>query len=420
MNIPFHFQVSLSLITGLILGIALEPYQAQSAVSMLTSLAFIIGQLFLRIMFLAVLPMVFCALSLSVCKISQEKKLSEVGSKTFLGGLTLALIAACLALVIVNAFPANSSIQESLPSSTFNFSLPEVPNLTWTAQSIVDLFPKNPLEAATNAFNKKMGLLSFLIVTLLFGISLARCEERRSESLKRGLDSILALSEQLVLLGLSLAPLAVGCLVFHSVSQFGTALIFILARYVCLVLLGLTLHQFVTYGSAIFFFSPFSPKEFFTQIRPVMLTAFSTSSSNATLPVSIQTAKKLGLNQATSHFVLSIGATMNQNGSGLYEGITAIFLSQVYGVELPLLKQLLIMFSAMAASIGTAGVPGGTLPFLMLILPSIGVPEESIALILGVERLLDMSRTVVNVTGDLVLASCLEPKRQLEESPALS
>jgi DAACS family dicarboxylate/amino acid:cation (Na+ or H+) symporter len=202
-----------------------------------------------------------------------------------------------------------------------------------------------------------------------------------------------------------LAPIGVACLAFALTATLGIDLVRSLGYYAAVVILGLALHQFGTYSLFLKFVARRSPWQFFKDIEEPMLTAFSTSSSNATLPVSLRVAEeKLKLPPQISRFVLTVGASANQNGTALYEGVTVLFLAQVFGVDLSLGQQFIVALMCIMAGLGTAGVPGGSLPLVVGVLVTIGVPGESIAIILGIDRLLDMCRTTLNVTGDLVCA----------------
>jgi len=211
----------------------------------------------------------------------------------------------------------------------------------------------------------------------------------------------------------------VACLGFSLTAQLGADVLRSLGFYTAVVLLGLVLQQFVAYPLFLRFIGGVSPWAFFKNIREVMLTAFSTSSSNATLPVSIRVAEtKLKLPTQISRFVLTVGASANQNGTALYEGVTVLFLAQVFGVDLTITQQIVVALMCIAAGFGTAGVPGGSLPLVVGVLVSIGVPGESIAIILGIDRLLDMCRTTLNVTGDLVCAVLVAKGEPREVEPA--
>jgi DAACS family dicarboxylate/amino acid:cation (Na+ or H+) symporter len=206
---------------------------------------------------------------------------------------------------------------------------------------------------------------------------------------------------------LKLAPFGVGALLFTMTARTGLDVLASLAAYVAVVIGGLALHLIVVYSALLRLVAGMSPRHFFRGVRLAMATAFSTASSNATLPSALQAADEIGLPRHVSRFVLTAGATMNQNGTALFEGVTVLFLAQAYGVELSLSQQALVMAISILAGIGTAGVPAGSLPVIAMILGLLGVPPEGLGLVVGVDRLLDMCRTVINVTGDLVVAACV-------------
>jgi DAACS family dicarboxylate/amino acid:cation (Na+ or H+) symporter len=202
------------------------------------------------------------------------------------------------------------------------------------------------------------------------------------------------------------APFAVACLLFNNTARFGLDLLGALAWFVLTVLAGLAIHMFGVYSLSIYFLSKISPLDFFRRIKTVMLTAFSTSSSNATLPTALRVSEKnLGVPREINSFVLTVGATANQNGTALYEGVTVLFLAQLAGADLTLGQQVMVAYLAILGGIGTAGVPSGSIPFIVLVLATIGVNPALIAIILGVDRILDMCRTTLNVTGDLTAAT---------------
>jgi DAACS family dicarboxylate/amino acid:cation (Na+ or H+) symporter len=207
-----------------------------------------------------------------------------------------------------------------------------------------------------------------------------------------------------------LAPLGVACLVFSMTARLGFALFPPLLGFMGTVLLGLALQLVVVYPLALWFIGKRSPVAFFRGVSDAMLTAFGTSSSNATLPTALRVAEEeLHLPREIANFVLTIGATGNQNGTALYQGVVVLFLAQVFHVELSLGQQIAVVCMCILAGVGTAGVPGGSLPMIVVVMQSVGVPGEGIGLILGVDRLLDMCRTVLNVTGDLTIAVCVAP-----------
>jgi len=205
---------------------------------------------------------------------------------------------------------------------------------------------------------------------------------------------------------MKLAPYAVACLLFSNTARFGLDLLAALGWFVITVLAGLALHMFGVYSLSVYFLSRISPLEFFRRVKTVMLTAFSTSSSNATLPTALRVSEEnLGVPREINSFVLTVGATANQNGTALYEGVTVLFLAQLAGIDLTLGQQIMVAYLAIIGGIGTAGVPSGSIPFIVLVLATIGVNPALIAIILGVDRILDMCRTTLNVTGDITAAT---------------
>jgi DAACS family dicarboxylate/amino acid:cation (Na+ or H+) symporter len=214
----------------------------------------------------------------------------------------------------------------------------------------------------------------------------------------------------MVIIGFAMriAPYAVACLVFGVTARLGFDILRTLVWFVLTTLAGYTIHMVVVYSLTIRVFARMSPLEFFRRISEAILTAFATSSSNATLPTAMRVAEdSLKLPRNVANFVLTVGATGNQNGTALYEGVVVLFLAQVFGVELTMLQQFTVVLMSVLAGVGTAGVPGGSLPLIAILLGTVGVPPEGIGIILGVDRILDMCRTVLNVTGDLTIAACV-------------
>jgi DAACS family dicarboxylate/amino acid:cation (Na+ or H+) symporter len=249
-------------------------------------------------------------------------------------------------------------------------------------------------------------MLHLMFFALMVGIAMASLPPAAVDGFTATLQGLYAVSSRLIGLTMEFAPVAVACLVFGNLALFGLELLRSLAWFLVTVLLGLGLHMFGVYSLALRWLARRSPREFFSQIRTVMLTAFSTSSSNATLPTTLRVAEEsLGIPKEIGSFVLTVGATANQNGTALYEGVTVLFLAQLAGVELSLGQQLMVVYLAILGGIGTAGVPAGSIPFIIGILAGIGVDPGLIAIVLGVDRILDMCRTTLKVTGDLTAAA---------------
>jgi DAACS family dicarboxylate/amino acid:cation (Na+ or H+) symporter len=220
------------------------------------------------------------------------------------------------------------------------------------------------------------------------------------------MEALFAVSSKIIHMIMQIAPYAVACLLFNNTASFGLDLLGALVWYMGTVLAGLALHMFGVYSLSVAFLSRISPIEFFKRIKTVMLTAFATSSSNATLPTALRVGEEnLGVPREINSFVLTVGATANQNGTALYEGVTVLFLAQLAGVDLSMSQQILVAYMAILGGVGTAGVPSGSIPFIVVVLATVGVNPALIAIILGVDRILDMCRTTLNVTGDLTVAT---------------
>jgi len=280
---------------------------------------------------------------------------------------------------------------------------------------IIELVPKNPLDSATRALDGEM--IPLMIFALIFGFALSRVPfslPANTNLLIPIFEQIFAVSMRILHVAMKIAPYGVFALVFNTVFIVGYGILYSLLLYVVTVILALLIQQFVVYSAALKFIAHRNPFEFFKACRDVYLYAFSTSSSNATLPKALETAEtKLGIPKQISRFVLTVGATANQNGTAIFEGVTVLFLAQVYGIDLSYGQQLHVVLFSILAGMGTAGVPGGSLPLIMILLQSVGIPAEGIGIILGVDRFLDMCRTTINVSGDLVIAALVVPKNNL-------
>jgi dicarboxylate/amino acid:cation (Na+ or H+) symporter, DAACS family len=374
-----------------------------------------VGKLFIRIIFMIVIPLIFSAIVLGVSEMGDVRKLGRVGLKSVVYTLLLTTTGVVIALTVVNVFAPGRHMTEAtrdtLTSRYLGAASEKVAQgvkETPLADTLLGLIPQNPLAEAVNAFAPNYtggGLIAVMVFSLFFGVALAMAPAEKTNELTALLRGIFEVCMVIIGFAMRLAPVGVACLGFALTAQLGIDVLRSLGFYTVVVVLGLALQQFVTYPLFLRFLGGVSPWAFFKNIREVMLTAFSTSSSNATLPVSMRVAEtNLKLPPQISRFVLTVGASANQNGTALYEGVTVLFLAQVFGVDLSIGQQVVVAFMCILAGLGTAGVPGGSLPLVVGVLVTIGVPGESIAIILGIDRLLDMCRTTLNVTGDLVCA----------------
>ena len=375
-----------------------------------------VGRLFIRIIFMIVIPLIFSAIVLGVAEMGDLRKLGRVGLRSLFFTLLLSGSSVVIGLVLVNTLAPGKHLsletREELSARYGGQVAQKVEQGTAKrplADTLLDLIPQNPLAEAVNAFTPNYtggGLIAVMVFSLFFGLALALAPPGETGALLNILRGLFAVCMQIINFAMLIAPLGVACLGFVLTAQLGFDVMKSLGFYTMVVLLGLSLHLFGTYAILLKFWARVSPLEFYRKIQEVMLTAFSTSSSNATLPVSMRVAEQeLKLPPKISRFVLTVGASANQNGTALYEGITVLFLAQVFGVDLSLGQQVMVALMCIIAGLGTAGVPGGSLPLVVGVLITVGVPGESIAIILGIDRLLDMCRTVVNVVGDLVCAT---------------
>lgn len=377
-----------------------------------------VGTVFLRLIFMVVVPLIFSAIVLGVVELGDVRHLGRVGWRCVAMTLLLSGASVVLGLGLVNLIQPGHRIEpamrEKLVAQYTTQAGEKIAQATQKkplAQTLLDLIPQNPLEEAVNAFNPYKangGLIAVMVFSLFFGVAMTVAGEATVAPLKALFDAVFRVSLTIIDFAMALAPLCVACLSFSLTATTGLELLRALGAYLLVVLGGMALHLFGVYSAALTFLGRKSPRAFFREAKEALVTGFSTSSSNATLPVSLRVAEEsLRLPPKISRFVLTVGASANQNGTALYEGVTVLFLAQVFGVDLSLGQQFTVALMCILAGVGTAGVPGGSLPLVVGVLMTIGVPAESIAIILGIDRFLDMCRTTLNVGGDLVIATVL-------------
>jgi DAACS family dicarboxylate/amino acid:cation (Na+ or H+) symporter len=411
--VKLHNALLAALIAGITLGAALHPYaDAAWLTAANTHLLRPIGQIFLRSIFMIVVPMVFSALVIGVYQLGRGHGLSGVAGRTLVFTLLLSASSVVVGMTLVNLLQPGSGM------TLGNAVLPGVETLQANAaaakplsDTLIELIPRNPLDSAVRALDGEM--LPLMVFALIFGVAVSRLRlGDETPVLIRVLEQIFEACMVIVHFAMRLAPVAVFAIVFNTAFTFGTGIFASLLFYVATVVAGLLIQQFVVYSALLWSVARRSPAEFFKASREVYLYAFSTASSNATLPLSLDVAeRRLHLPPNISRFVLTVGSTANQNGTALFEGVTVLFLAQVYGLELGLGQQARVMVMSIVAGIGTAGVPGGSLPMVMIVAQSVGIPAEGMGLILGVDRFLDMCRTAVNVSGDLVIAAMVSARQ---------
>lgn len=390
-----------------------------------TNVADPLGRVFLRLVLMVVLPLVFSALTLGVLELGDIRRLGQVGLRTL--GLTVLLssLAVTIGLTLVNWIQPGATLSEpkrEALKAQYAGKIGAVEEQARETKSLrdilLDIIPENPLQEMVGALDgssKGNGMLSVMFFALVFGVALS-VVPARTQTLVGVLEGLFDVSMVIIGFAMRIAPLAVACLVFGVTSRLGLDIVQTLFWFVATVLAGLALHMFVVYPIIIFAFTRRNPIQFFRDISEAIFTAFGTSSSNATLPVALRVAHEdLKLPRDISQFVLTVGSTGNQNGTALYEGVVVLFLAQVYGQSLTIVEQIAVVLMSVLAGVGTAGVPGGSLPLIVIVLRYVNVPAEGIGIILGIDRLLDMCRTVLNVTGDLAIAACVSGKEQHEQ-----
>jgi DAACS family dicarboxylate/amino acid:cation (Na+ or H+) symporter len=418
--VKLHTRLLVALVAGIALGAALHPFQGAGAVDWVAAnLLRPIGQLFLRSIFMVVVPMVFSALVIGVYELGRGRHLGGVAVRTLFFTVLLSTFSVLIGIAFVNVVrPGDGFALTSGPAQAGDVRALEANAAAAKpiAQTIVELIPRNPLDSAVRALDGEM--LPLMVFALIFGIAVSAIgsAEGGSSVLVQLLEQVFAACMRIVHWAMVLAPLAVFAITFNTAFTFGTAVLQSLLMYVLTVVGGLLVQQFGVYSALLAGVGRRSPIQFFRRSREVLLYAFSTASSNATLPLALEVAEaKLRLPSEVSRFVLTVGSTANQNGTALFEGITVLFLAQVYGLDLTAGEQVRVMLMSVLAGIGTAGVPGGSLPMVMIVAQSVGIPAEGLGLILGVDRLLDMCRTAVNVSGDLVIAALVSgPEARVE------
>ena len=404
-----HTKILLGLVLGALSGIVARVFagDAEWIESFNHYVAEPVGQIFLRLLFMVVIPLVFATLTLGVANLGDVRKLGRIGSLTLGYFLLTTAAASIIGLLLANGLRPGDGIPPEISTELVeayrgdaSARLEASGAAAFGIDTFVEIVPRNPLRAAV-----EMQMLPVIFFSIMFGIGLALISAERAMPLLRFLEGLADVVTKLVEIAMRLAPYGVFALIFVVTSRFGWELLAPLGLFVASVLLGLLLHCAITLSLALRLAAGLGPLRFWSAVRAALVTAFSTSSSNATLPTTLLVAeRKLGLPTRISGFVLPLGATLNMNGTALFEGMTVLFVAQIFGIELGLAEQTIVIVLSVLTAVGAAGVPGGSIPLLMVMATSVGVPGEGIAIILGVDRLLDMSRTLVNVAGDLTAA----------------
>lgn len=391
--------ILLSLVAGIVFGIFINLIMASGVDASFKTIidAYLIngvfelfGQVFIKSIKMLVVPLVLVSLICGVTGIGDMSKLGRVGGKALVFYLSTTAVAISFALLIAQIIDPGEGI--TIPTNTDNFSAGEAPGIL---EVLLNIIPSNPFESMM-----KGEMLQVIFFALLVGISIASLG-KRALTLLKFFDELNEVVMKMVTIVMLVAPIGVFCLVANVTAKLGFDILINLFIYILTVLLVLLVHFFVTYGGI---FTVFTRLNFFTFIKKMysaMLVAFSTSSSNATIPVTMSAlTNKMGASKGVSSFTVPFGATINMDGTAIMQGVAVVFISQIYGIDISLTGYLMVILTATLASIGTAGVPGVGMITLSMVLVQAGLPVEAISIIFGIDRILDMSRTVVNVCGD--------------------
>lgn len=431
--LPLHTKILLGLVIGAALGLiarALALSPDESAVSsgfrawlgehlefIATQIVEPLGKIFLRLIIMMVVPLVVSALALGVADLGKMGRLGRIGGLTLLYTIVFCAVAVMVGILFVSIWQPGNTLSEeqriALSQRYHNMaddSVARSQQAKSLSNTILDLLPENPLQEAVGAVDgssKGNGMLALMVFALLIGAALSAAGEK-GRALIELLESLFAVSMTVIGWAINIAPYGVACLLFSITVQVGLDILVTLFWFLITALAAMAVQMLVVYPLALRFIAGRNPWQFFRQSSEVLFTAFGTSSSSASLPVAIRVAdKNLKLPSEISHFVLTIGSTGNQNGTAIYAGMVVLFLAQVFQVDLTFNQQMTVFLMSLVAGIGTAGIPGGSIPLVVIVMQSVGIPGEGIGIVLGVDRILDMCRTALNVAGDMVIAACV-------------
>lgn len=415
-----HTKILLGLLAGAAAGVAVNLLTdggpgTQRFVSLVTEP---VGRMWLASLIMVVIPLILSTLALGVAGLGSLKQLGRIGAITIVTFLAITGISTVFGLTAMNTLRPGKGLDEGIKAQlmdTYRGQTEDAMGLSDNVFSIdllVRIVPRNPVQAAANG-----EMLAVIFFALMVGVALTSLPLAKARPMLEFLESLAHVTVAIIELVMKVAPLGVFCLIFSVTARFGFHLLINLAQYVLTVVGSMLAFVLIVYPLILAFVARCRPGQFFRQARVVVLTAFSTSSSSATLPTTLRVAQEeMAMPREVAGFVLPLGATMNMNGTALFEGATVLFLAQVFGVELSLGAQLIVVLMSVITAIGVAGIPGGSIPLLMMVLGMVGVPMEGIAIILGVDRILDMCRTTLNVMGDLVTAAVVNRFSRLPAS----
>jgi Na+/H+-dicarboxylate symporter len=408
-----YTKISIGLVAGAVVGVTVNFIAASTGSTLGVDVVRAIepfGLGWIRLIQMIVVPLVIASLVVGAASLGDLRTVGRVGGKTVAYYLITTSIAVSIGLILSNVIKPGRGLSpeasQGLQAEYGNQAEGAI-DLAQQSPSIVqlllDMIPRNPIAAAANA-----DMLPLILFSILFGVAATTIREDRRRAILGVFEGVNDIAMQLILWIMVLAPYAVFVMIAAVTARFGFEILQSLLWYTGTVVLGLLLHAIGTFSLILRFVARLNPLEFFRRIRNPQLLGFSTSSSSATLPVTMRTAEEnLGVSNKIASFVLPLGATVNMDGTALYQGVAVMFIAQVFGIDLSVMQQLIVVLTATLASIGAAGVPSAGIITLTIVLTQAGVPATGIALILGVDRILDMLRTAVNITGDLTGATLI-------------
>ncbi|MDX1556413.1 MAG: dicarboxylate/amino acid:cation symporter [Xanthomonadales bacterium] len=387
-----------------------------------------LGQVFLRLLFFVVIPLVFASLANGVAQLEELSELGPLAARTFALFFLNMAIAVALGLAMMNIVAPGSAMDPEAQSTLlaeYGGSAAEVVEIQAsspkvTVMTVVDMFmPRNLFGAFIGNDRNRLGdVLPLILFAILVGAAAIHMPREQRRSMRSGLEIMNGLMTRIVHFALMLAPIAVPAMIYSVILKIGWDIVLALGVFVVSCVFVLLLHLFGTMSLWLKLWTKHGPLWFWSEIRPVLVTAFSTSSSAATLPTALTVSREsIGVRNSVAGFVLPLGATMNMAGTALYEGCVVLFIAQVFGVDLSLTQQVTLLLLTVLSAVAVAAIPGGSLPLIAGLLASFGIPPEGIGIILGVDRLLDMVRTTVNVGADMVTSAVVDEKSPLHLDP---
>ena len=393
-------KISIALVLGIIAGLLLQK-QADFAVNYVKP----IGTIYLNLIKMIVVPVVVLSISQGIISLQDIRKVGSIGLRTILYYTVTTALAVTVGLVFANLLKVGAGYV--LPAGELSYSASQAPNIMDT---IVNIFPSNAFAPLANAT-----MLQVIVLALFLGFGVILAGEKGKVA-SNVIDSFAEVAFKIMDMIIKFSPVGVFALICPVVAQNGPEVLLPLLKVVIVAYTAYIIHMVVVYSASVKVLGGMSPVKFFREMSRPMLIAFSSASSVGALPFNIETTEKLGVRKEISSFVLPLGATINMDGTAIYQGVCAIFIAQIFGIDLTVTQQITIILTATLASIGTAGVPGSGMIMLAMVLQSVGLPLEGIALVAGIDRILDMGRTVVNITGDASCAICVDALEKKKEA----